>query len=123
MLMESFNDLDGNISTENLKTLAILISPFFPHLAEEIWEKLGQSESIFTERWPKYDAEYLKLKKIKIAIQVNGKLRDVIEIDVGLSQKEVEEKALTAKVQLIIGPRKIARQIYVPGKIVNFVLE
>ena len=122
-LMETFNNLDQAISTESLKTLAILISPFFPHLAEEVWQRLGQSQSIFSESWPKYLSQYIKSEKIKIAIQVNGKFKDTIEVAADLSQKKIEDAALTAKVKSAIGAKKISRRIYIPGKIINFVLE
>ena len=122
-LMTSLNELEDDISANDLQILAIIISPIFPHLAEEIWSILGNKKSIFEGSWPKADQKYLKKTKVKIAVEVNGKLRDIIEAEKESPQSQIESRAKTAKVKKQIANKEIARIIYVPGKIINFVLK
>lgn len=122
-LMSTLNEIEDDISNNDLQALAVIASPIFPHLAEEIWSNMGNKELIFKQSWPKPNPEYLKKTKVKIAVEVNGKLRDIIEIEKESSQSQIETQAKTAKVKKQIKGRKIDRVIYVPGKIINFVLK
>ena len=112
-----------SISRTTFKTLVILISPFAPHLAEELWEQLGNEYSIFTKAtWPKYDEKMLVADTITIAVQVNGKVRGTISIDKDADQKQALDlaKADTKIAARIVNePKKV---IYVPGKILNIVV-
>ena len=124
-LMELFNKLKKTgLSKENAKRINIIIAPFFPHLAEEIWSKQDNNESVFKERWPEFDEKLTQTLKVKIPIQINGKVRSVIEIDAESSEEEVKNMALANdKIKNTIGKRKIKKIIYIPSRIINFVIE
>ena len=117
--------LKKNISKDDYKwalmRLSVILQPFMPHLSEEIWEKVGFENLCINQEWPIEKIE--KKTKIKIAIQINGKTRDVIEIDQNLEEDEIFkiiEK--NKKVEKNILNKEIKRKIYVPGKIVNIVI-
>jgi leucyl-tRNA synthetase len=102
-----------------LKTLA----PFAPHIAEELWEKLGHKDSIFLESWPKYDEKLIKKDKIDLIIQVNGKVRDKIEVKIDISKDEAEKIALNQeKVKNSLNNQKPKKIIFVRGKLINIVI-
>jgi len=122
-LMTAFNFFDTNISKADLSKIIILMSPIFPHISEELWEILGHNQSVFNSKWPDYNEQLIKITKTKIAIQVNGKLRDLIEVDSNLDETQVKEISLTDKVRKNISKQKIIKTIYIPGKIVNFVVQ
>jgi len=124
-LMELFNYLKGkNISENYLGKINILLSPFFPHLAEELWEIQGHKDSIFKEKWPTFDENLVKSEKYKVAIQINGKVKAVIEIDSETSQEQVEKiaKESLEKKKALQGAA-IKKVIYVPCRVLNFVLK
>jgi leucyl-tRNA synthetase len=109
----------GGIDKESLETLAILLSPFTPHLAEELWEMLGHTESVFRQTWPTYEEAKLKEDTVKIAVQVNGKVRATIEI-----AHDADKDAVLATAKEALGDKlsgNIVKEIYVPGRIVNIV--
>jgi len=107
---------------EAAETLLMLLSPFAPHLAEELWQRLGHERSIAFEPWPVADPRLLVAETITLAVQVNGKRRDEIEIPAGASEDEVRSAALAAPnvVRHLEGrtPKKV---IVVPGRLVNIV--
>jgi leucyl-tRNA synthetase len=104
------------------KTL-LLLSPFAPHITEELWEALGNRPSIFEEKWPDWDEEIAKEEKIELVIQVNGKVRSRLLILPGVSDAEIKEMALhEPKIKDIIGSKTIKKVIVVKGKLVNIVL-
>ena len=100
-----------------------LLFTICPHIAEELWEKVGSRGLIENQIWPKADDKYLVADKVTIAVQVNGKTRDTIEVDSSESQENVEAAAKTEKINGYIGQKKIIKTIYVAGRIVNFVIE
>jgi len=114
----------GGIDKETLEALAILIAPFAPHMAEEIWERLGYTETIFEQTWVKYDKSKLKSKTIEIAIQINGKLRGSMSIP---NKKKLDKEDVFNKAKEVLGDKlgdgEIVKSIYVPLKIVNFVVK
>lgn len=105
-----------------IETLIVLLAPFIPHVAEELWEMTGHTESVFQETWPTYDEQKMKEDSIEIAVQVNGKLRSTIEVDINESKESVLEKA-KALVEGKLDGKNIVKEIYVPGKIVNLVVK
>ena len=109
----------GGIDIETLKNMAVLLAPFAPHIAEEIWEQLGGTESVFTAGWPMYDEGAMKDDEIEIAVQINGKTKSVIKIAADASK----EDALAAGKAAIAGKLtgNIVKEIYVPGRIINIV--
>jgi len=100
-----------------------LLSPFAPHLSEEIWEKIGQTDSIFHSNWPNYDSELLKDDVINYIIQVNGKLRAQIEMLAEATEDEVISSAQkeSSVVKWLEG-KEVRKRIFVPGKLINFVV-
>jgi len=107
-----------------LEPLAVLISPYAPHIAEELWEKLGHTESITFAVWPEYDEKFTVDNKVIIGVQVLGKLRSEMSIDISESQEAILQRAKTLPdVQKWIEGKEIVKEIYVPGKIVNFVVK
>ena len=123
-IMEFVNFLkDKGTTRESLTILCQLIAPFTPHIAEELWHSaLDKKDSVHLSPWPKYSSKYLKLHKITIIIQIDGKMRSQIATDDKKSQEEIQALALSdKKVQKWINAKKY-KVIYVPGKIINFVL-
>ena len=94
-----------------------------PHLAEEIWQKLGHKTLLADAPWPEVEESFLSDETITIALQVMGKLRDTLEIPPDTDTSSLEKKALASeKVQRAIGDKEIKKVIVVPGKIVNIVI-
>lgn len=116
---ENKKDIGGSV----LKRVLILLSPFAPHVSEELWQMLGHKRSIFEESWPKYDSKFIKEKVVNLIIQVNGKVRDRIETKIGLSEKEAKALALKSeRAQNWIGNKKIKKVIFISDKLINFVV-
>ena len=113
-----------SINREILQTFAQLLAPFIPHTAEEIWQRLGNDNSITYEQWPDYDEELAKENIISIAIQVNGKLRANIEIDANTEEGDVLQLAKeNDRIDNYIGGKELIKEIYVPGRLINFVVK
>ena len=111
-----------NVGKDVIEKTLILLSPFAPHLAEELWQKIGHKESIFLEKWPKYDPKLIKEEVVNLVVQVNGKVRDKIEVEASLSEEKARELAISRQiVQKWIGDKEIKKVIFVPGKIINIV--
>ena len=104
------------------RDLVLLLAPFAPYLAHELWEMLGETGNLLKAPWPKYDPELAKEEEIEIPVQVNGKLRSLIVVAPGTAEEEVIAKALAeAKVQSFIAGKQIVKKIYT-GKLVNIVV-
>ena len=109
----------GGIDRKTLETAIILLSPFVPHLSQELWSQMGYDSSVFDNTWPSYDEDKLKDNEIEIAVQVNGKTKGTIIIEADAPKELVLEMAKKAYADKITG--NIIKEIYVPGKIVNIV--
>ena len=100
-----------------------LLSPFAPHLSEEIWSNLGNKKNIHLEKWPEYNPKLIKKENFELIIQINGKLRDKISVESGISQKEAENIALNQeKIKNFIGGKTVKKIIFVPEKLINIVI-
>jgi leucyl-tRNA synthetase len=100
-----------------------MLAPVCPHIAEELWERLGKPYSIHTQPWPQVDEEAAKDEMITLIIQVNGKLRDRIVVEPGISDEEAKQLALASDtVQQTLEGRPIRKVIVVPGRLVNIVV-
>ena len=110
-------------SREILEPLLIVLSPFAPHICEEIWEKIGNSESIVFSTYPKYIESYLKDSTKIYPVSINGKLKYKIELSNDLSKEEIE-KAIISDDNFIkkLDGNKYKKVIVIPGKIINFVV-
>jgi leucyl-tRNA synthetase len=105
-----------------LEPFVLVLAPYAPHLAEELWEKIGHKQSLTYEPWPKYDAALLKEDTVTIILQVNGKLRDRVNVPADTSQAELENLALANKrMQEFLAGKQIRKVVVVPGKLVNVV--
>ncbi|MDE6936829.1 MAG: leucine--tRNA ligase, partial [Lachnospiraceae bacterium] len=110
---------EGGIDKDTLSTMAVLLSPFAPHMAEEIWEQLGHEGSVFTAGWPVYDEEMMKDDEIEVPVQINGKTRAVISVAADISREDAIEAGKAAVADKLTGT--IVKEIYVPKKIINIV--
>jgi len=121
--MNGFEKLE-RISKESAEQFLILLAPFAPHIAEELWAKLEHKKSIQLEAWPKWEEKYISDDILKIVIQVNGKVRDTIEVPANLHDNEIQNQALNSvKVEAHIKGKNIVKTIYVKGRLVNFVTQ
>jgi leucyl-tRNA synthetase len=108
---------------EALKALTLILSPFAPHVGEELWQRLGNKASLAYEPWPTYDESLVKDDVIEMPVQVNGKVRGVISLPVGADETAVREAALAEpKVRSHMEGKAIKKVIFVPGKILNFIV-
>ena len=106
------------------RNLVLLLAPFAPYLAHELWEMLGEPGSLLRAPWPKYDAELAKEEELEIPVQINGKLRGLIVVPADSSEEFVVERALAdEKVKAFIAGKQVVKKIYVPGKLLNLVVK
>jgi leucyl-tRNA synthetase len=123
-MMEFVNAVTAQASRPRtlLEPFVLVLAPYAPHLAEELWEKLGHRQSLAYEPWPKYNEALLKEDKVTIILQVNGKLRDRVAVPVDTSQAELEKLALANnRVQEFLAGKQVRKVVVVPGKLVNIV--
>jgi leucyl-tRNA synthetase len=133
-MMEYVNNLysiekklqDGHkaLFRDAVASLVKLIAPFTPHAAEELWEMADMGELISRSEWPSFDEKFIQKDEITIAVQVNGKLRGQIEIPVDMDKESVFETALANEnVSKHTEGKDFIKKIYVPKKLVNFVVK
>jgi leucyl-tRNA synthetase len=125
-VMELVNELsrepDGPDSRFAAETALSLIQPYAPHVAEELWERLGHSR-LWEQPWPEADPSLLARETFELVVQVNGKVRDRLELPVGLSEDELVEQALASpRVQAQLDGKQVRKTIVVPQKLVNLVV-
>jgi leucyl-tRNA synthetase len=111
-----------SLTREALETLVLLLGPFCPHIAEEMWAALGHEPSVFKQPWPQPEREALARDEITIVVQVDGKVRSRLTIQAGASESRVQDLALTDdRVRPWLAARRVARVVTVPGRLVNIV--
>ncbi|MEA1964488.1 MAG: leucine--tRNA ligase [Candidatus Aerophobetes bacterium] len=114
----------SSIYREALSILILLLSPFTPHICEELWQRMGSKGSIFTYRWPTYKKEFLKKEEVTVVVQINGKLRDKINVLAGEKDKKIENIALKRdKIRKYTRGKTVKKTFYVPDKLINIVIE
>lgn len=111
----------GGVDHETLKVFVQLLAPFAPHISEELWQRLGEKESVFHSEWPVASEEAMKEEEVEVVVQVNGKRKATILISVEDTKDLVLAKAREALGERLTG--NLGKEIYVPGKIVNFVVK
>ena len=117
-------DKSNSVWSEAIGVLLQLIAPFSPHISEELWNQLGNHDSIHIQDWPKYDKSLLVTDTVTIPVQVNGKVRDRLLINANASEAELEDLAKESdKVANEIADKELVKTIVVPGKLVNFVVK
>src|ERR1700676_1192174 len=105
------------------RDLVLLLAPFAPYLAHELWEMLGEKGSLLKAPWPKYDAALAKEDELEIPVQINGKLRGRVTVSADASESFILECALAdEKIKSAMAGKQIVKKIFVPGKLVNFVV-
>jgi leucyl-tRNA synthetase len=115
--------VDGESWDEALRLLTFMLAPLCPHIAEELWERLGQPYSVHEQRWPAVDASLAARETVELVVQVNGKLRD--RLQVSPTAEEAEVRALvdaSERVAALLDGREPKRVIYVPGRLINLVV-
>lgn len=121
--MDAYDDKRSPAIDEATDILVHVLAPFVPHLAEELWAALGHEASVHLETWPQYDESALVQDEVEMVVQINGKVREHITVDVALSKEEVAEQALAdARVQALIAGKTVRKTIVVPKKLINFVV-
>jgi leucyl-tRNA synthetase len=114
---------EKQIPRELAETFAVMLAPFAPHLGEEIWQSLGHHKSLGRRPWPVYDPAKLTDTTLEIPVQVNGKLRDKIVVDINAGEEEILAKAAgTEKIAQYLAGKTVRKRLYVPKKLVNFVV-
>jgi leucyl-tRNA synthetase len=104
-------------------TVASLLFPFAPHLASEVYER-ATGRRVWEDAWPDADPALLRRDTVQVVVQVNGKVRDSVEVDAGTAEEELKRVALERpKVQRHLDGRTVVREIVVPDKLVNFVIQ
>jgi leucyl-tRNA synthetase len=122
--MEFYNNYkDKTFSKDQVEKLITISTPIMPHLAEELWHLTGHKDSVTENSWPKVDKDMLVEDVIEIPIQINGKVRDRVEIEKGMSEEKVKELSLNKeRVEELVNGRDIKKFVYVEDKIVNIVV-
>ncbi len=106
-----------------LRTFALVLAPFAPHHAEEMWAAMGEPYSVHDQAWPAWEETLIAAEEITLVVQVNGKLRDRIEVPADITEEAATELALSSeRVRLHVEGREIRKSIYVPGRLVNLVV-
>ena len=129
-LMKFYNSISSNLNHVNkdlrreaLMKFCILLAPFAPHISDEIWHLIGNSKSVHLEKWPVFDEDALKENSYELVIQINGKVRDKINVEINISDDEIKEKTLIRpNVKKWIDNKTIRKIIIVKGKIINIVV-
>ena len=135
-LMELLNDFNNYINSVNEKewnifllkefadNFVLMLSPIAPHICEELWNLLGKQSLICEAFWPAVDKKALEVEEVTIAVQINGKLRSQVTINLDLSEEEIKKVILEdEKIKKYIQNKTIRNIIYVPGKIINIVVQ
>ena len=107
-----------------IKALLLLIAPTAPHLAEELWQGCGYEYSIHDQDWPAWDEALVTRDEIVVPVQINGKMRDTITVPASTTEVEVRQIAAeSTRVRPYLEGKQVVKVIYVPGKIINFVVK
>ena len=112
---------EGGVDLETLRTFSVLLAPFAPHIAEECYHLAKGEGSVFAAGWPEYDDKAMEVDEIKLPLQVNGKVKAVLEVPKDLSKEEILAKAKECLGDKLGGT--LVKEVYIPGKIVNFVVK
>ncbi|MCX6727696.1 MAG: leucine--tRNA ligase [Candidatus Saccharibacteria bacterium] len=113
----------NNVWLEAFEALAMLVGPFAPHIADELWQLLGHSDSIQRDHWPIVDTQYLQVDTFTLVVQVNGKVRAQLSLASDVTKEQALEAAKAdSHVQEFINGKDVKKEIYIPGKLVNLVV-
>jgi leucyl-tRNA synthetase len=129
-LLNALNKYDQEAKRNNVPyfegvvaDLLRLLSPFAPHFAEEMWEKLGYEYSIFNEQWPVWDEKALLKDMVEIAVQLNGKVKTRLEVPSNASEKEIEEIVMADdETKALLAGKQVVKVIVIKNRLVNIVV-
>jgi leucyl-tRNA synthetase len=117
-------DVPEAVLAEILRSLTLLLAPFAPYLAFELWEQIGEQDNLLRAPWPKFDEQLAKEEQIEIPVQINGKLRAVVSVDADAGENSVRDAALAdEKIAAVVAQKEVVRIIVVPRKLVNLVVK
>ena len=117
-------DLSGPVIADVIEKLVLMLEPFAPYLAEEMWEEMGRAGPVFKQPWPMYDAELARESQAEVVLQINGKLRGRLTVAFGKGKDELEALALAdSKIQPLIAGKQIVKVVVVPDRLVNIVVK
>ena len=117
-------NVNAGLLGKAVKDLILILSPFTPHICEEMWEHIGQKESLVNMAWPEYDEAALVKDEVEIVIQINGKLKDKIFAANNSDRAELEKAALERKnIQTLLEGKTVVKVVVVPNKLVNIVVK
>jgi leucyl-tRNA synthetase len=123
MILVNEMDKKEKIPAADYELLVTILSPFAPHITEELWNKLGHGESIFLHKWPEYDPNLIKDEEIELVIQVNGKVRDRIKVSADINEDDAKKLATESqKVKVFTNGKEFKKIVFVPGKLINIVI-
>ena len=115
---------EKKLSKEVMEKLVLILSPFAPHVCEELWEMLGHKETLAYEKWPTFDPKLVKEETFELVFAVNGKKRSTKDVPIDISEEDAISEALSNEaVKRNIEGKKVIKKIYVPGKLVNIVVK
>ena len=124
LVAEQWPYLSAPVLKDANRTLVLLLAPFAPYLAHELWEVLGEKANLLRAPWPRYDPALAKEEEVEIAVQVNGKLRTRLTVAADSSEEAVRQLALAdEKVRAALDGKQVVKAIVVPGKLVNIVVK
>ncbi|MBN1974037.1 MAG: leucine--tRNA ligase [Sedimentisphaerales bacterium] len=122
ILVNHLSKLDA-VPKSSVEKVVLILSPFAPHIAEELWQKLGHNDSLAYESWPEYDKELIKEKEIELAIQVNGKIKDKIVVPADADEEQIKQKVLgNDKVIAALAGKTPKKVIVIKSRLVNIVV-
>ncbi|NEQ70894.1 MAG: class I tRNA ligase family protein, partial [Symploca sp. SIO2D2] len=114
---------DSPVYAAGIETLVLLLAPFAPHIAEELWQEIGHTDSVHLQNWSKYDPDTLVADEMTLVIQVMGKTRGTIQVPAQSDKQTLEKYARESEVaERYLQGKEIKKVIVVPGKLVNFVV-
>ena len=118
------SSVGATVIKQGLETMIVLLTPFVPHVASELWEQTGHHDRLDEVPWPRYSEEAIEEEKLLIVVQVNGKVRGKITVPADATQEHIETVALAdPRVQGFLDGKKVQRVVYVPRRLVNIVVE
>jgi leucyl-tRNA synthetase len=121
---DALTERNGKVLEETIQNLLILVSPFAPHFAEEMWQKMEYAYSIFNQKWPSWNPAAMVKDTVEIAVQVNGQVKYRIEVPSDADKKAMEELALKdEKAAIFLKDREIMKVVAIPGRLVNIVIK
>lgn len=122
-LVNAWQASENGLNKKDFSDLLRILSPFAPHLAEELFYNLGLKGLCCQQKWPKFDEKLIEEEEILLLVQINGKLREKIETKFGISQKEAEKLVMAnEKIKGLVGDSEIKKIVFVPNKIINIVI-